>query len=65
MRPLKSGGSFLQDRMHPVVLSGTLYGDEKFPFEKESRNVGQDASWNIIDLENLDQQLGNPYRFEI
>jgi len=36
-----------------VVFSGTLYGDEKFPFEKETRDVGQDASWNIIDLERI------------
>lgn len=26
-----------------AVFSGTPYGDEKFPFEKEIRKIGQDA----------------------
>lgn len=46
-------GSFLQDRMHIAVFSGTAYGDEIFPFEKKSRKVGQDAFRNIIDLERV------------
>lgn len=35
------------------MFSGTLYGDEKFPFEKEIRKVDQDAFHNTIDLEGI------------
>lgn len=35
------------------MFSGTSYGDEKFPFEKEIRKVGRDAFRNTIDLEGI------------
>lgn len=35
------------------MFSGTPYGDEKFPFEKEIRKIGQDAFDNTINLERI------------
>lgn len=35
------------------MFSGTPYGDEKFPFEKEIRKIGQDAFDNTINLEGI------------